>query len=363
LIAADLFVYGSVVIIEPRAISLATHSSSSKVRTAFLILTLLAAVDTTVARSLVIAHRGASGYLPEHTLAAKALAHGLGADFIEQDIVLSKDDVAVVLHDIHLDTVSDVARRFPERKREDGRYYAIDFTLAELKELRLTERFDRTTGLRVFPRRFPAEMSGFTISTLEEELQLIQGLNRSTGRNVGIYPEIKQPQWHRREGHDISRIVLAVLERHGYATKEDACWLQCFELAEVRRLRHELGWRGRLLMLIEGNDRGNDGTDYARLCTPEGLDELTQTVDGIGPAIDRIVRWDEASVATISDLSKQAHARGLVVHPFTVRIDALPPHCPSEDDLHQKLYIEAGIDGVFTDFTDVTRKWVDRNKR
>jgi glycerophosphoryl diester phosphodiesterase len=93
-------------------------------------------------RPLVIAHRGASGYLPEHTLAAKAYAHALGADFIEQDLVLTKDDVPVVLHDIYLDTVTDVAVRFPERKRADGRFYVIDLTLAELKQLRVTERFN-----------------------------------------------------------------------------------------------------------------------------------------------------------------------------------------------------------------------------
>ena len=140
------------------------------------------------ARPLVIAHRGASGYLPEHTLEAKSYAYALGADYIEQDLVLSKDDIPVVLHDIYLDTVTDVAKRFPRRKRADGRYYALDFTVAELKQLRVTERFNVKTGERVFPRRFPATQASFQISTFEEELQLLQGLNRSTGRNVGIYP-------------------------------------------------------------------------------------------------------------------------------------------------------------------------------
>src|ERR1043165_1359827 len=98
-----------------------------------------------MASPIVIAHRGASGYLPEHTLAAKALAYGLGADYLEQDIVLSKDDVPVVLHDIYLDTVTDWSRRFPERKRSDGRFYALDLSLAELKQLRVTERFNAKT--------------------------------------------------------------------------------------------------------------------------------------------------------------------------------------------------------------------------
>src|SRR5262245_24187713 len=124
------------------------------------------------AHPFVIAHRGASGYLPEHTIAAKAYAHALGADYLEQDVVLSKDDVPVVLHDVYLDTVTDVAKRFPDRKRADGRFYALDFTLAELKQLRVTERFDVRTGQPVYPKRFPAAQSSFQISTLEEELQL-----------------------------------------------------------------------------------------------------------------------------------------------------------------------------------------------
>ena len=243
---------------------------------------------------LVIAHRGASGYLPEHTLAAKAYAHALGADFIEQDLVLSKDNVPVVLHDIYVDAVTDVARRFPDRKRADGRYYALDFTVAELKQLRASERFNVRTGQRVFPKRFPADASSFQLSTFEEELQLIQGLNRSTGRVAGIYPELKQPKWHAVQGRDLSRAVLAVLTRYHYTTKADPCFLQCFELSEVRRLRKDLGWRGHLVMLIESKAKGDDGTDHDQLCTSAGLKEVATLADGIGPAIGRLVTWPGA---------------------------------------------------------------------
>ena len=159
--------------------------------------------------------------------------------------MLSKDDVPIVIHDIYVDTVTDVAKRFPERKRADGRYYVLDFTVAELKQLRVTERFNAKTANAFSRSAFPPHQSSFQLSTFEEELQLIQGLNRSTGRVAGIYPEIKQPKWHREQGHDISRVVLSILARYGYATKSDLCFLQCFELAEVRRLRKELGWRGR----------------------------------------------------------------------------------------------------------------------
>jgi len=314
------------------------------------------------ARPLVVAHRGASGYLPEHTLAAKAYAYALGADYLEQDLVLTKDNVPVVLHDIYLDTVTDVAKRFPDRKRADGRFYALDLTLAEVKQLRVTERFNAKTGQRVLPGRFPANQSSFQVSTLEEELQLVQGLNRSTGHATGIYPEIKQPKWHRVQGHDISRIVLPILMRYGYATKADACFLQCFELAEVRRLRTELGWRGHLVMLIESKAKGDDGTDHDALCTPAGIKELAGLVDGIGPSFGRIVTWPAAGAPPkLTELVTLAHAEKLIVHPYTVRIDDLPKNCPSVDALHTALFQTARIDGVFTDFTDVTLAWLKQN--
>lgn len=311
---------------------------------------------------LVIAHRGASGYLPEHTIAAKAYAHALGADYIEQDLVLSKDDVPIVLHDVHLDTVTDVAKRFPARKRADGRYYALDFTIAELKQLRVTERINATTGQRVFPGRFPAQQSSFQISTFEEELQLIQGLNRSTGRVAGIYPEIKKPKWHRAQGHDLSRAVLAVLGRYGYASKKDPCFLQCFEWPEVQRLRNDLGWRGQLVMLIESKATGDDGTDYEFLCTAAGVKEIAKVADGIGPSTTRIAIWSANSAAPkFSGLVKLAHAEKLVVHPYTMRIDELPSHCPSVDALHAALFKDLRVDGLFTDFTDVSLAWLRRH--
>lgn len=306
---------------------------------------------------IVIAHRGASGYIPEHTLEAKAMAHAMGADFLEQDIVLSKDNVPVVLHDAHIDTVTDVATRFPDRKREDGRYYALDFTMAELKQLRVTERFSVKTGKPVFPNRFPGGAGHFRIVTLEEELEFIQSLNQSTGRNVGIYPEIKKPGWHRKQGHDISPIVLSILEKFGYRTKDDSCFLQCFEIAEVKRIRGELGWQGRLVMLLSGGKKSKDGTDFPHLRTEEGLREISSLVDGIGPPVESIITGESPEDRQISDLVKHAHAANLLVHPYTLRVDDLPTTVRSSDDLMDLLFREAGADGLFTDFPDVTVKW------
>ena len=306
----------------------------------------------------VIAHRGACGYLPEHTLEAKAMAHALGADYLEQDLVLTKDDIPVVLHDIHIDTISDVATKFPDRKRPDGRYYALDFTLAEIKTLRASERFNPATGKAVFSGRFPVGKGAFEIPTLEEEIQLIQGLNKSTGRTAGIYPELKSPEWHRQQGHDISKIVLPILSRYGYATKADLCYLQCFEQKEVVRLRTELGWKGRLVMLIDDVPKGDDGTDYLALHTAQGLSELAKVADGIGPALTSV--FHENGKPT--DLIKLAHSAGLIVHPYTHRVDSLPKYVKSSNELLHKLFSDAKSDGIFSDFCDTVVRYLAKTR-
>ncbi|SPX54012.1 glycerophosphoryl diester phosphodiesterase [Klebsiella pneumoniae] len=146
--------------------------------------------SATAADKMVIAHRGASGYLPEHTLPAKAMAYAQGADYLEQDLVMTKDDRLVVLHDHYLDRVTDVAQRFPQRARKDGRFYAIDFTLAEIKSLKFTEGFEPKNGKNVqtYPGRFPMGKSDFRIHTFEEEIEFVQGLNHSTGKKHRYLP-------------------------------------------------------------------------------------------------------------------------------------------------------------------------------
>jgi glycerophosphoryl diester phosphodiesterase len=326
-------------------------------RIAFVALTLLlGCLPTTLAAGagpakIVVAHRGASGYLPEHTLEAIAMAHAMGADYLEQDLVLSRDDVPVVLHDVHVDTVTDVARRFPDRNREDGRYYAIDFTLAELKQLRVSERFDPRTGAAVFPGRFPVGQASFEIPTLEEELQLVRGLSKSTQRTAGIYPEIKNPAWHRKQGKDISRIVLDTLARYGYRSKEDRIYLQCFDFAEVKRIRAELGYKGRLVQLLDDNKPG-DPTDYDRLRTKAGLAEVARVADGIGPALRHVVAGRGDGALIVTDLVKTAHDLGLEVHPYTFRADALPDYAASFEELLHVFFFEVGVDGGFTDHPD-----------
>ena len=315
------------------------------------------------AEPVVIAHRGASGYLPEHTLEAKVLAHAMGADFLEQDVVLTKDDVPIVMHDIQLETISDVAQRFPDRKRANGHYYALDFKLAEIKQLHANERISPKTGRAVYPNRFPLGRASFQIPTLEEELQLIQGLNQTCHRVAGIYPEIKQPGWHRKEGHDISRIVLPILRRYGYATKQDPCWVQCFEADEVKRIRTELGWEGHLLLLLPANRKNPDGSDGAAWFTPAGMAELAKVADGIGPELSAIVSGNSKASRKVTDFVKNAHAAKLIVHPYTLRADDLPKFADSMDNALDVLFTEARLDGLFTDFSDVVVKWLGTHEK
>jgi glycerophosphoryl diester phosphodiesterase len=306
-----------------------------------------------MAEKIVIAHRGASGYLPEHTLAAKAAALAMGADYIEQDVVLSKDGVPMVLHDIQIDTVTDVAQAFGGRARADGRFYAIDFTADELKALAAMERTDQA-GRPAFPGRFPRGASSFGIPTLAEEIELIQGMNLSVGREAGIYPEIKAPAWHRAQGQDISAIVLGVLADYGYADPDDLIYLQCFDWNETRRIRNELGWRGKLVQLLGENDWGEaPGVDYDALRTADGLAAIARIADGIGPSMRHVVTGvDAGGRPIVTDLVANAHAQGLVVHPYTFRADALPDYAGSLEDTLRIFLADAGVDGVFTDFPD-----------
>lgn len=303
---------------------------------------------------IVIAHRGASGYLPEHTLAGKAYAHALGVDYLEQDVVLTRDDVPIVFHDLVLEEVTDVAQRFPGRKRADGHWYVIDFDFAELLQLTVRERIDLQTGAATYPGRFHGALP-FRINSLAEELTLVRGLNAATGRTTGVYTEVKSPAWHHAAGKDLARAVLGTLAEFGYRTRADGVYLQCFDAEELRRIRVELRSDLKLIQLVGENDWLESTTDYDALRTPEGLRALSDVADGIGPWIQQIVQWPAPGAAPVySSLVSDAHAAGLAVHPYTFRIDQLPDHAPSPAAVHEALFGVAGIDGIFTDFSDVS---------
>lgn len=320
-------------------------------------LLLMTATLSTQAQSqkIVIAHRGASGYLPEHTLQAKAMAFAMGADFIEQDVVMTRDDQLIVLHDITLDRTTDVAERFPERVRDDGRYYAIDFTLAEIRQLQASEGFEIEGGEKRqgYPNRFPMGHSAFGVPTLAEEIELIQGMNKSTGKNVGIYPEIKGPEFHREAGKDISTAVVRMLKSYGYTSKQDKIFLQTFSFEELKIIHDEIlpaeGVDLNLVQLIGGV------SSYPWMFADDGMEKLSTYADGIGPEKGLVVSSDSRpSAIRVTELVGRAHAAGMEVHPYTYRLDPgqVPNYAESFEDLLDIHYNQADVDGVFTDFPD-----------
>lgn len=291
-------------------------------------------------KKIVIAHRGASGYLPEHTLEAKAMAHAMNVDFIEQDLVLSKDNVPIVIHDIYLDDVTNVAELFPNKKRENNRFYVIDFTFDELKKLKVTERFNPKTREQVYKKRFPIWKGNFRLHSLQEEIELIQGLNLSTQKNIGIYPEIKDPEFHKREGKNLTEIVLKILTSYGYKTKKDNCILQCFDAKELERIRIELESELFLVQLMEFKEETKQ------------LKHFATYADGIGPWYKQILDKKIDGKFTFTSLVSDAHKLDLKVHPYTFRADALNEFS-SFKKMMQTLLIEANVDGAFTDFPDL----------
>ena len=305
----------------------------------------------------VIAHRGASGYLPEHTLEGKALAYGLGADFLEQDVVASRDGELVVLHDLYLDDTTDVAQRFPDRHRHDGHFYAIDFDLEELRRLKVFERRRPGAAEAVYEDRFPGGIGLFRINTLEEEIELVDGLNRSTGRRVGLYPEIKNPRWHLEHGIDLSRRLLECLARHGYREPGDAVYVQCFDAAELRRVRVDLRCRLKLVQLV------GQGPAYEDLLTPEGLSRVAEYADSLGPAYAQLVSVGDDATLKASGLAGAANAARLTLHPYTFRRDVLPPYAATLEHLLESFLTAVPVEGLFCDHPDLAVRVRDRLAR
>ncbi len=291
---------------------------------------------------LVIAHRGASGYLPEHTLPSYALAYALGADFIEPDLVMTRDGHLIAMHDIHLESTTNVALLFPDRKRGDGRYYAADFTLEEVKRLAVSERRDRL-GRAVFGKRFRTDSKGFQVPTFIEVVEMVQELNRQSGCSVGVYPETKGPSFHDREGLELEKELLRVLAEYGYQGPDAAVFVQSFEPGNLIEMR-EMGTDLPLIQLM------GDGTEGQAMVTPEGLDRIATYAHGIGPSKLLIEKDGEPTGGRA--MVAAAQERGLAVHPYTFRADQVGK---GHDDFASEVrrFIEVyKVDGLFSDQAD-----------
>ena len=291
----------------------------------------------------VIAHRGASAYAPENTLVSEKLAQKMGADWLEADIVSTKDHQLILSHDLWLESTTDISRRFPGRKRRDGHFYALDFSLAELKTLSLKPRVE-ADGQRALPDR-KIDLTGARITTLTELLSLKNG-------GAGFYLEPKSPRWHRRNGFDISKALLAQLRAAKIPTQR--AWLECFDPDELKRLRTDLRSPYRQTQLIGGNDEKFDPNgqrfDFDAMRTPSGLNQIKRYAQAVGPRLDFVVNG-----LSVSNFVAQAHAAGLGVHPYVFQTDRFP-FAPPLTQNWVRVFERARIEALFTDQPDVVKK-------
>jgi glycerophosphoryl diester phosphodiesterase len=331
---------------------------------------------------IVIGHRGASGYVPEHTLTSYFLAMQYGADFVEPDLVMSGDGVLIARHENEIGGTTDVAARAEFRSRRSTRiidgvsvegWFTEDFSLAELKQLRAKERIPQ---LRPANTRFDAQ---FEIPTLEEIILLVQGveasrtararaLNRPPPARIGIYPETKHPSYFAARGLAMEKPLVQLLARYGYEGPTAPIWLQSFEVGNLRALA-AMTQLPRVQLIEESGapydfTAAGDSRGYPELVTPQGLAEIATYAQAIGPNKSLIIpRRAAGELGAPTALTADAHAAGLKVHPWTFRAENafLPTTLKSgaaaseRGDLTTELliFLRAGIDGFFTDQPDI----------
>ena len=320
---------------------------------------------------LIIGHRGASGYRPEHTLASYRLAIAMGADYIEPDLVSTRDHVLVARHEPEISTTTDVADHpeFADRratKTLDGveltGWWTEDFTLAELRTLRAKERIP---DLRPDNTAFDGL---FQVPTFQEVIDLVKRLDRELHRDIGIYPETKHPTYFRAEGLPLEELLVQTLNRNGLNRRGAKVFVQSFEISNLKALNKVL--RVPLVQLLDSPDvkpgdvlAAGGTTTYGDLATAAGLKGVAKYADGVGPFKDYIIPRDASghSLAPTSFVA-DAHAAGLVVHPYTFRNENqfLPledrrgadPNAYGNAFAEDQRFFAAGVDGIFTDNPD-----------
>ncbi|MBB3049867.1 glycerophosphoryl diester phosphodiesterase [Prauserella isguenensis] len=320
---------------------------------------------------IVVGHRGASGYRPEHTLASYELAARMGADYIEPDLVTTSDGVLVARHEPEIGGTTDVADRpeFADRKTTkmvDGEpmtgWFAEDFTLAELKTLRAKERLPEIRpNNTVYDGRFE-------IPTLQEVIDLSEELSRELHRPIGIFPETKHPTYFQEQGLALEPKLVEALNRNHLNRPNAKVQVQSFEVGNLKELDDEL--RVPLVQLTSASGApydfvaSGDPRTYDDMTTPEGLREIATYADGLGPSVSQIIPLDDAGNSTEpTSLVDDSHAAGLSVVPWTFRAENefLPADYDSSDDPAEwgdslgwaKAVWDTGIDGLFADHPDV----------
>ena len=308
-----------------------------------------------VARTpIIIAHRGASGHRPEHTLAGYELAVRMGADYIEPDVVITKDGVLVVRHEHRLDETTDVAERFPQfrttkRVGSDTAtgWFVEDLTLAQVRMLRARERL---------PTRSHAYDGQFGIPTLDEVLDLAVRLSRETGRTIGVYPETKSPGYFRALGLPIEEKLIAALQRRWPDLASAPVFVQSFEVENLVRLHGMTNVR--LIQLMDAAGAPADaraGVTYATMASTVGLREVARYAQGVGLNKRLIIPASrDGALLPPTSVVSDAHAAGLLVHVWTFRSDApfLAAQYAGDPSAEYRQFAALGIDGLFSDFPD-----------
>ncbi len=309
---------------------------------------------------LIIAHRGASGDRPEHTLAAYELAIDQGADYVEPDLVVTKDLHLISRHETELSGTTDIASReeFADRRRDkviNGQrvagWFAEDFTLAEIRTLRARERV---------PQARPANVAYnglYQVPTFEEVIALVRAKAAETGRRIGLYPELKVPTALLQEaGIDTVDLLVRDLRAADLADADDPVFIQVFEVTPLQRLDKLIDTRLVLLIAPQGGPYDEPDMRWANMITPSGLADIATYADGIGPWLGHVL---DPETMEPTSLVADAHAAGLKVHPWTLRKENgfLPtplqnPGGPAADGQYELLWskaIASGADGFFTD--------------
>jgi glycerophosphoryl diester phosphodiesterase len=314
---------------------------------------------------LVVGHRGASAYRPEHTLASYELAARMGADYIEPDLVITSDGVLVTRHEPEISGTTDVAEHpeFAARrttKTIDGTavtgWFTVDFTLAELKTLRAKERIPAV-------RRENTALDGrFEIATFAEVLDLRARLEQELHREIGVYPETKHPSWFASIGKPLEPKLVEALTTAALNRVGAPVFVQSFETGNLRALHRELAVPLVQLLSAEGSPVGDERT-YAELITPAGLADIATYAAGIAPEKNQVIGRDAVgNLGKPTSLVADAHAAGLTVTPYTFRPENqfLPANLRSGASpadhgnlaAEYQAFFEAGVDGVFADAPD-----------
>ncbi|WP_445637574.1 glycerophosphodiester phosphodiesterase [Nostoc sp. DSM 114161] len=311
---------------------------------------------------IIIAHRGASGYRPEHTLAAYELAIALGADYIEPDLVSTKDGVLIARHENEISETTDVARHteFAGRKTTkiiDGEpktgWFTEDFTLAELKTLRAKERIPQLRPQNIFYDGL------FEIPTFQEIIDLVKKKSAEINRQIGIYPETKHPSYFKSIGLPLEKPLLTTLSANGYRGANAPVFIQSFEVSNLQDLSTKTDLP--LVQLVNNSGKPYDfivsgnGSTYTDLITTSGLEEIAKYAQAIGIHKNLLVSRDSTGkLLSPTSLIINAHASGLLVHAWTFRNEDhfLPLDFQGNPQGEYDLFFKLGIDGVFSDYPD-----------